>query len=244
MLSHQAVHTDEFADVETSSEGYASRFSGKIGEWLIARQSELVLSFLKGLRLTTVLDVAGGHGQLVHPLRSLGLKVTVLGSTFECRHRIEPLMQDGGCSFAAGPLTKLAYADDSYDLVTCIRFLSHIDAWQTVVHEMCRVAKDYVLVDYPPLVSFNFLSPLLFPLKRTLEGNTRTFTVFRHREIDDVFRECGFSCVARSGEFFLPMGLHRTLKRPALSQALERAAAHLGGQRWFGSPVIALYRAG
>jgi hypothetical protein len=87
----------------------------------------------------------------------------------------------------------------------------------------------------------NFFSSALFGAKKKIEKNTRPFTLFRHGAVAAEFARHGFAVAARQGEFFLPMVLHRMLKCPALSAALERICGALGLKKLLGSPVLVLF---
>jgi 2-polyprenyl-3-methyl-5-hydroxy-6-metoxy-1,4-benzoquinol methylase len=65
-------HQPEYADVETSSEGYARRFSGEVGKYFLEVQTQITLELLKPWPRARVLDVGGGHGQLALPLVNAG----------------------------------------------------------------------------------------------------------------------------------------------------------------------------
>jgi hypothetical protein len=80
--------------------------------------------------------------------------------------------------------------------------------------------------------------PLLFQFKKRLEGNTRRFISFRESELLEVFGSFGFKAAGRHPEFCLPMVLHRVMKSPTLSSALEGALRFSGVTRFLGSPVI------
>lgn len=231
------------ADIETSSETYASRFSGVAGAWLLARQTEILLSLLSSIQAKTVLDVGGGHGQIAGPLCPKGYTVTVLGSTEACRARIDDLVAGGQCTFKAGNLLAIPFPDRSFDVVTCFRYISHCDEWELLVKELCRVAKQAVIIDYPPLFSFNLLTPLLFRLKKKIERTTRTYTIFRAKQIEEQFRIHKFSPHSSVGEFFFPMVLHRALKNPRQSALIERLPAAIGLRDLVGNPKIAMYTA-
>ncbi len=71
----------EDADVETSSEAYARRFSGAVGGWFLAVQADATLDLLRPFPRARIVDVGGGHGQLAAPLAEAGHDVTVVGST-------------------------------------------------------------------------------------------------------------------------------------------------------------------
>ena len=67
----------EIADIETSSEDYANRFSGEAGRYFLDAQLATVLDLLKPYATATILDVGGGHAQLAIPLIEKGYEVTV-----------------------------------------------------------------------------------------------------------------------------------------------------------------------
>ena len=227
----------EDADLHASSDEYARRFSDDAGQWMLAVQEQMTLGLLDQDSVT-VLDVGGGHGQIAVPLMNAHKTVTVLGSSPECAQRLHPFIQNGVISFKVGNLIEIPFPDRSFDTVVCFRLLSHCTQWRQLIKEMCRVARRSVILDYPVWTSVNCLSPLLFKLKKNLEGNTRTFTLFSNTEIAREFRRNGFTTEALKKQFFLPMALHRALKNPVLSKKLEGICRALGLTYLFGSPVI------
>lgn len=237
-LPKQNSWFSEPADIETASDDYARRFAGQAGEWMLNIQATIVLCFLHQFGISTVLDVGGGHGQLAVPLCREGFAVTVVGSADSCGRRITSMIDSGMCRFQVANLLQLPYSSKSFDAVICFRLVTHCTRWQTLLSELCRVARTAVVIDYPTSQSVNFAAPRLFNAKKRLEGNTRTFRLFRHDEIEKEFKEHGFSVAAREGQFVLPMVLHRRLKCRRLSAWLEGKFKHYGlTQRW-GSPVI------
>ncbi len=175
------MNSIQYADVETSTAGYASRFAGPTGQWLLSVQSYLFLEQLSSLWVDsnepiTLLDAGGGHGQIVEAIAGSKsqsrCKVTVLGSSKACQERLEPFIAAGNCTFQTGDMLTLPFADQSFDVVTSFRFIPHCDEWNRHIAELCRVARRAVIVDYPTYLSVNCLSPLLFQLKMTIEKNT------------------------------------------------------------------------
>ncbi|ETX06178.1 class I SAM-dependent methyltransferase [Candidatus Entotheonella palauensis] len=228
----------ETADIETSSEDYARRFSGAVGAWFLRVQEQATLRMLPPASGTTILDVGGGHGQLTEAFLRQGYVVTVLGSAEVCQQRIRHLLDDQRCTFRVGNLIKLPYPDRAFDVVVSYRLLPHVTQWQALVAELTRVARQVVLVDYPTLYSVNVMTPLLFRFKKRLEGNTRPYTLFKERDLLAVFQRHGFQRTQRYAEFFLPMALHRMLKAPKLSSAAEQLCRLCGLSLVFGSPVV------
>lgn len=226
------------ADVETSSEDYAKRFSGKIGEYFLSVQEVITLDFLKHKPDANVLDVGGGHAQLAVPLVKNGFKVTVIGSDETCRTRLDKFLQPGSFEFVTGNLLDLPFEDNSFDFVISFRLLTHEENWEIQISELCRVAKYAVIIDYPDIRSFNIFYKLLFKLKKKFEGNTRTFYSFSRRDLIEKFQKNNFIKPVFKPEFFLPMVFYRIIKFVPLSKFIENVFQVLGFTSLFGSPVI------
>ena len=232
--------TDETPDVETASDDYARRFSGPVGEWFLDVQERACLELLRPWGGGTVLDVGGGHGQIAVPLAREGYTITVLGSVPACRERLDRLARCAGVevAFEHGELRRLPFGDRSFDVVVSFRLLPHVLGWRRLIGELCRVARQAVVVDYAPVVSGNLLTPLLFHFKKGIEKNTRHYLTFLEGAVRDAFRAAGFHITGRFDEFFVPMVVHRAVGRPRWSALAEGISRRLGLTRLFGSPVI------
>ena len=228
----------ETADIETSSEAYATRYADAIGAWLLQVQETATLKMLEPYPNAKVLDVGGGHGQLTQALIERGYQVTVLGSAEACKTRIQPYLDRQQCFFEVGNVLDMPYSDRAFDVVISYRFLAHVTQWKKFLAELTRVAKQAVLVDYPTVRSINYATPLLFKLKKGLEGNTRPYTCYQETAITEQFQSLDFTQTDRYAQFALPMVIHRALKRPKISSLLERCIRLTGITHWLGSPVI------
>jgi ubiquinone/menaquinone biosynthesis C-methylase UbiE len=205
---------------------------------VLAVQAEAARALLGPDRTRTLLEVGGGHGQLARPLAEEGRPYTVLGSDPVCRRRIEDLLASGRCRFVAGEVTALPFGDRSFDAVLCIRLLTHCDRWPDLIGELCRVARQDVIIEYPLHAGLHRAGGLFFGMKKRVEGNTRPWTAFRHRQVTEAFEARGFRETALIRQFFWPLVLHRMLGRPALSKRLEAAARTLGWTARAGSPAF------
>jgi 2-polyprenyl-3-methyl-5-hydroxy-6-metoxy-1,4-benzoquinol methylase len=229
----------ETADIETSSEDYARRFAGAVGEWFLERQASSVRELLASLpHGGRVLDVGGGHAQLVPVLVEAGYEVLVVGSAESCAARLAPWLADHRCRFEVANVTALPYAARSFDAVVSVRLLPHVTAWRELVREICRVAARCAVVDYPSSRSVNAFSEELFAAKKRVEGNTRPFKLFDPQDVRAAFLGEGFRVTQSRPQFLWPMVLHRMLGRAALCRALEAPGRVTGLLRLFGSPVI------
>jgi SAM-dependent methyltransferase len=226
------------ADVETSSDAYARRFSGDVGAWFLDVQARVTLDLLARWPAARVLDVGGGHGQLTGPLVEAGHEVTVVGSDPACAHRVRQWVERGRARFDVADLLHLPYADRAFTAALSYRLLPHVEDWRGLVRELCRVAERVVLVDYPTVRSVNAVAAPLFRVKKGVEGDTRPFTVFRDRDVAEALAAGGFRVTGRRGQFVFPMALHRALRWAGAGRILEAGARGLGLTRLLGSPVI------
>ncbi|MEZ6192692.1 MAG: class I SAM-dependent methyltransferase [Phycisphaerales bacterium] len=228
----------ETPDIETSTDDYARRFSGPVGTWLLDVQWDAIHKLLRNCPGQQVLEIGGGHAQLTGSLLDHGYHVTVMGSDESCAHRLKPFIEPGRCAFHTGDLLNLPYEDNSFDTVIAIRLMAHVEDWPRFLSEAARVARHAVIIDYPSLISVNRVEKLLFGLKKALEGNTRHYQCFTTKMIRDACASTGVAPCARQRQFFWPMVVHRAMKMPKVSRALERTCRAVGLTYLLGSPVI------
>lgn len=226
------------ADLETASENYASRFRGRVGEFFLDLQEKILLKLAAPWPRASVLDVGGGHGQTAVPLVRQGYPVTVAGSGPLEVMRLASLLPREAFQYKACHLLELPFANRSFDIVLSFRLLPHLEEWPELIAEMCRVADRAVIVDYPDLRSFNFLSESLFKAKKAVEGNTRPFRCFSRAEVLKPFIKNHFGDPLFQPEFFVPMAIHRALKSRGFSRTAESFCRITGLTQLFGSPVI------
>jgi 2-polyprenyl-3-methyl-5-hydroxy-6-metoxy-1,4-benzoquinol methylase len=228
----------ETPDIESSTEDYASRFSGPVGEYFLTVQTDLTLKCLTSRSGASILDVGGGHAQLTVPLVKRNFRVTVTGSDESCRILLDQRLKPGNFTFDICDMLALPYDNKAFDYVLAFRMLPHVDRWQQLLAEMCRVAGTAVIFDYPDIRSSNILYDMLFSFKKKYEKNTRTFKMFRRSEISKELEHNNFSQPQFSPQFFLPMVIHRSLQKVRLSKSMEAVCRALLLTKYFGSPII------
>jgi ubiquinone/menaquinone biosynthesis C-methylase UbiE len=227
-------------DVHTSTDNYAERFSGAIGDFFNEVETHAFLNLLGRWPGCSVLDVGGGHARMAVPMVKAGYKVTVTGSSPSCRMRLDRYLLAGAFDFVHCPVSPLPQADRSFDAVVSTRLLAHEENWKLLISEMCRVARHAVIVDFPPFRSVNCAVGPLFKLKRKVEKNTRHFRVFRQFEIVSEVMKHGFECRSTSRQFLFPMALHRLLQSRLFTRTVEGIPRALGATALFGSPMLML----
>lgn len=225
------------ADFDPSTDRYAERFAGPTGSWLLARQTAALEHLAAPWPAARVLDVGGGHGQIARPLLKTGHDVTVLASS-EAAFGQAARLRDRGLKLVVGSLMDPPFADQSFDIVVSFRIMAHIGDWPRYLSGLARVARKAVIVDFPTPGGANALEPILFSVKKKLEGDTRRYDVIGKAEIRETFSDLGFEPAGEVGQFVLPMVLHRKLKAPMISGVLEGVLAGAGLAKAFGTPVV------
>ena len=211
-------HNTITPDVDTASDDYATRFSGAIGRYFLAVQERMVRDFLDSSGPGRVLEVGGGHAQLVPALLEAGHEVWVQGSAPGCARRLAPLFAryPGRLRFVASSLWSLPFPDRAFDAVIAVRLLAHVEQFEPLLQEMARVSNGRVIVDFPPVFSANLVQPLLFGMKRRVEGNTRPYFSYDVRQLYPPLRAAGFGRFRVAKQFTVPMVIHRKAASPGL----------------------------
>jgi SAM-dependent methyltransferase len=225
-------------DVETASAAYARRFAGPVGEYFLGVQADTVRRLLAPWPRARVADVGGGHGQLAARLADDGHRVVVVGSAPEAAAGVADAVAARRVEFQLADLLALPFPDRGVDVAVAVRLLPHVERWRELVRELCRVAARAVVVDYPSRRSVNAVAAPLFGAKKSVEGDTRPFAVFRDADVADAFGDAGWRVTAVRRQFALPMALHRALGSGAFSRGAEAALRALGLTALLGSPVI------
>lgn len=234
-----AASTTGPADIASSSNEYANRFAGVAGEYFLDVQTRAVASAIYAEKAyTTVLEVGGGHCQLTKFFLDQDLKVTIQASTEQSLQRAKELGFERKVHFSVSPLTPLAFADNSFDLVSGIRLMAHVPDWKLFLKEMLRVSKRGIVFDFANINTLNILTPLLFKIKKKIESNTRPYACQSMSEVDSYLRSLGCKDLVTVPQFVCPMGIHRLLKSKLASENIEASFHALGLNNKFGSPVI------
>ena len=231
--------SDLMPDIHSSSDEYAKRFSGEFGEFALGVQGKLTITILQNHDdIKTILDVGGGHGQLMPFIKDKGYDITIYGSHECCKKRVEEYLDDNKVKFEVGSLINLPYPDRSFDSVICYRQICHLEKWKECLSELTRVSKKIVIIDYPTYRSFNILNKVLFKLKKKVEKNTRTFTIFNDSEIKEEFLKNDFKVEKKLPEYFLPLVFYRIIKKKGVCNLIENIFSLMGLRKDFGSPII------
>ncbi|HEX7485275.1 MAG TPA: class I SAM-dependent methyltransferase [Vicinamibacterales bacterium] len=215
------------------------RFGGPIGTLLAETQERVLVEFLPGLEGARILDVGTGTGRAALLLARRGAVVTAVDASVQmlevARERAQ--FEHLSAEFEVGDAHHLAFGDRSFDAAVSLRVLMHTPDWRQCLAELCRVARERVVFDYPAFASAAALQAAGRRVAAVLGSRTEAYRVFRAREVETELARHGFSVRARHRQFVLPIALHKAMESRRVTTGVEAALASVGLLRMFGSPV-------
>lgn len=112
-----------------------------------------VLGFLKGCYFTTLLDVGSGRGVFLFPLLAELPSVSVTATDIlDARITMLDDVRRGGIdrlSVVKADITKKPFADRSFDVVTMLEVLEHMERPEDAIRAAVAIARQYVVVSVP-----------------------------------------------------------------------------------------------
>ena len=142
-----------------------------------------------------------------------------------------------GVTFLQGDAHGLAFPDGSFDSAICLRVLMHTPDWRQSMAELCRVARERVVFDYPALMSAAALQAAARHVVHAAGGRVEAYRVFADRAVAATLGTHGFRIADSHRQFVLPIAFHKRLNSAAATGRIEGALARAGVTRLLGSPV-------
>jgi ubiquinone/menaquinone biosynthesis C-methylase UbiE len=228
-----------YADPSMADRFDAMRFSGPIGTLLAESQDAVIASFLGPLEGRTVLDVGTGTGRAAIGLARRGARVTGVDASAEMLRVAKARAAEAAieAAFEVGDAHRLAYPDRAFDAAVSLRVLMHTPDWRQCLSELCRVAGDRVVFDYPAAVSAAALQACARWVASALGRPAEAYRVLRSSAVARAVEACGFRVERVHRQFVLPIALHKAIGSRAFTLRVEKALAAVGLLRLLGSPV-------
>jgi SAM-dependent methyltransferase len=139
--------------------------------------------------------------------------------------------------FQQGDAHKLTFPNRSFEVAISLRLLMHTPEWKRVISELCRVADQLVVVDYPSTGSVAVLESIARRVAYTVRLSREPYRTFSDRAIDAAFARCGFRVHARQRQFVLPIAFHKLIGSRGFTMWTEGVLNRMGLRARFGSPV-------
>jgi ubiquinone/menaquinone biosynthesis C-methylase UbiE len=231
-----------YADRAMAERFESTRFSGPIGRLIAETQEREIAAFLAPIEGRRILDVGTGTGRAAIALAQRGALVTGVDASAEMLEVAERRAHDAGAhvTFIRGDAHGLDFPDRSFDAVVCLRVLMHTPDWRASLHELCRVARERVVFDYPSLTSAAALQAATRRVAHVVKPSVEAYRVFSAGSVARALRSEGFAIGGQHRQFVLPIALHKRLNSESLTRRIEGVMDRTGLMRLFGSPVTVL----
>lgn len=228
-----------YADAGMAERFDAMRFSGPIGRLIADTQEQQIAAFLDPLAGRRVLDVGTGTGRAAIALARRGAVVTGVDASAEMLEVAARRARESGAAvtFARGDAHRLEFADRSFDAVVCLRVLMHTPDWRRSLAELCRVAADRVVFDYPARWSAAALQAVARRVAHRFDRRVEAYRVFSSRAVAGALEAEGFRVAGEHRQFVLPIALHKAIGWPRFSLGSRELSRQVGLLQRFGSPV-------
>ena len=233
-----------YADAAMAERFEGLRFSGPIGRLIAATQERVIAGFLDPVAGRTVLDVGTGTGRGAIALARRGAIVTGVDASQEMLDVARRQAEAAGVpvTFAREDAHRLPFADGAFDSVICLRVLMHTPDWRRSLAELCRVARDRVVFDYPAMASAALLESLARRLAHAAGARVEAYRVFAESSVRHALAAEGYRLDDIHRQFVLPIALHKRINSEAGTRRVERALQRAGLNWLLGSPVTVVAR--
>jgi len=242
--SGPAVNRDHYSyttynDPRTARTFDDRRFGGPIGELVAATQAKVLTNFIGRIQGRKILDVGTGTGRAALLLAQGAAKVTAVDASEQMLAVARRRAAEHGVTvrFLTGDAHALEFKDRAFDVVVCLRMLMHTPEWRRCIGEICRVADQLVVIDYPSAHSAALLEAMTRRVKHALGGRTEAYKVFPDRTIADALDKAGFRILNVHRQFVLPIQFHRAIGSRRFTEMSEALLKRTGLLRVLGSPV-------
>jgi len=228
-----------YADPAMADRFDAMRFSGPIGTLLAESQEQVIASFLGTIEGRTVIDVGTGTGRAALGLARRGARVTGVDASAEMLRVARSRAAGAGlaATFEMGDAHRLAYGDRVFHAAVSLRVLMHTPGWRQCLSELCRVADDRVVFDYPAACSAAALQAFGRRVAAAAGRPVEAYRVLTWSDVKRAVEDAGFRVERVHKQFVLPIALQKALGSRRFTVAVERALAAVGLLRLLGSPV-------
>lgn len=231
-----------YSDTQTAKDFDADRFGDSIGELIKRNQEQMVFFFLPGVKGWKVIDIGAGTGRFVIPFLKLGAEVTACDASRQMLEVLREKTIDPNLHVFVTDAHNLHFTDQTFDCVLSFRMLLHVLDWKKALSELCRMSRDWVIIDFPPWHGFLLFTPLWHRIRQIFSENVQTYRVLSIKDVIEELQKNGFEVVTMDHGFFLPFVVHRTIGSTRFMAASEKLFSNTGLTKIAGSPITLFAR--
>jgi ubiquinone/menaquinone biosynthesis C-methylase UbiE len=231
-----------YADPAMADSFDRARFGGPIGSLQAEIQARVIAEFAGPLERKTAVDVGTGTGRAALIMAGAGATVTAIDASAEMLRvaRARADHRQAGIRFEVGDAHHLAHPDRAFDVAVSLRVLMHTPGWRQCLAELCRVARQRVIVDFPSAGSVASVQAFTRRVAAATGVKVEAYRVFAEATIRGELESHGFHVTHVHRQFVLPVAFHKRIGSRSFTEGLEGALASVGLLRLAGSPVTML----
>ena len=229
-----------YASAQTARTFDDRRFGGPIGSLVASSQAKTLSDFVGRIQHRRILDVGTGTGRAALLFAQGGARVTAVDASEQMLGVARARATErgiGNITFGLGDAHALDFPNRSFDVVCCLRVLMHTPRWRVVVSELCRVADQLVIVDFPSATSVAIVESIARRAVHGLGVRTEAYRAFTLGTVGDAFEQSGFRIRSVHRQFVLPITLHKAIGSRRFTLKTEDLLDRLGLLKRFGSPI-------
>ena len=228
-----------YADPATARTFDDRRFGGPIGNLVASTQATLLANAVGQVHGRSILDVGAGTGRAALLFARAGAKVTAFDASEAMLAIARQRAAEEGVSitFTVGDAHALNFPDRAFDVAVSLRVLMHSPRWRDSLAELCRVARQLIVLDYPSARSLALVQSLGRRAAYRLGARTEPYRVFSDREVAETLDRSGFCVRSVHRQFVLPITFHKAIGSRKFTLASEAMLDRGGLLKIFGSPV-------
>jgi ubiquinone/menaquinone biosynthesis C-methylase UbiE len=231
-----------YADPETARTFDQQRFGSEVGEFIKRTQESVVFSNLPDVNGWKVVDVGAGTGRLTIAFLQHGAEVVACDYSDEMLKVLQSKISTPALQTQKADAQDLPFADQTFHCALSFRMLMHVMDWKKALTELCRVSRDWVIIDFPPRRGFLRFAPLFHRIKKPFVKNLQAYKVLSPDDVRSILKSQNFDVQSMDSGFLLPITVHRLLRSARTTGALEKVFAKTGLTQLFGSPLTIFAR--
>jgi ubiquinone/menaquinone biosynthesis C-methylase UbiE len=231
-----------YADPEVARTFDRERFGGAIGELVKQTQEQLIFSYFQDVKGWKVADIGAGTGRITIPFLEKGAEVAACDASEHMLRVLEEKTRNANLKTFTIDAHHLEFPDRSFDCVLSFRLLMHVVDWKKALSEICRISKDWVVIDLPPRRGFLLFVPIWHRIRMLFSKNVQSYRTFSLSEVKEELQRNGYEIKTMDPGFFLPLVVHRVIRSPRFTKSSERFFASVGWTRMAGSPCTIFAR--
>ena len=139
------------------------RYGYEFGKYLYNLEVNLFTNYISSNG--NILDIGSGTGKLFLTLKERNREVVGMDASKAMIQFIKSNYQYNNLNeLYVADAQNLPFMNKSFSCVVSSRVLMHLVDWQKAIREYCRVAKDEIIIDFPPKSGVTFFIPFIHKL--------------------------------------------------------------------------------